>query len=199
MHIEISAIILAGGRGSRMGGIDKGLHPYQGRPLIARVSERIRPQVDQLIISANRNLHSYRQFAEQVIADLHPDHQGPLAGMLAAGKASSSPWLLICPCDTPNLPLDLTARLLAAVQDRPATIALAHDGQRSQHLCLLMQRQLLDDLHHYLLSGERRVIRWIERHAWTQADFSDQPDAFLNINQLDHTDMQDCPGGPPAV
>ncbi|MBF0257058.1 MAG: molybdenum cofactor guanylyltransferase [Gammaproteobacteria bacterium] len=184
MHAEVTGIILAGGRGQRMGGLDKGLVEYQGRPLVSHLIERLQPQVDRLIISANRNLECYRQFGLAVVSDMHQDFQGPLAGILAAGRECQSPWLLIAPCDLPQLPLDLSARLLAAVQQRPAQIALAHDGQRSQQLCLLLQRSLLDDLSLYLASGERRVISWIERHPWTQVDFADQPQAFHNLNYL---------------
>lgn len=196
MHTDISAILLAGGRGSRMGGIDKGLHDYRGQPLIAHAIERIRPQVDHLIISANRNLDSYRQFSHPVITDHLDDFQGPLAGILAAGRTAHSTWLLICPCDIPAVPLDLSVRLLAAVQERPASIALAHDGERSQQLCLLLQRNLLDDMALYLASGKRRVISWIESHAWTQVDFSDQPDAFRNLNQETDTVSQQPPTTP---
>lgn len=165
-----------------MGGIDKGWQEYQGQPLIQYALERLRPQVDEVLISANRNLARYQQLGHPVVSDLQQGFPGPLAGILAAGRQASAPWLLVVPCDLPQLPLDLAERLLAAAEQEAAPLAMAHDGVRSQQLCLLLQRRLLDDLDGYLACGERRVISWIERHSWTQADFSDRPQAFSNLN-----------------
>jgi molybdopterin-guanine dinucleotide biosynthesis protein A len=167
-----------------MGGIDKGWQEYRGQPLIQHALERLRPQVDEVLISANRNLARYQQLGHPVVSDLQQGFPGPLAGILAAGRQASAPWLLVVPCDLPQLPLDLAWRLLNAAEQGSAQLAMAHDGVRSQQLCLLLQRRLLDDLDGYLACGERRVISWIERHSWAQADFSDRPQAFCNINHL---------------
>jgi molybdenum cofactor guanylyltransferase len=184
VHTEVNGIILAGGKGQRVGGQDKGWVTYQGRPLIEQAIERLQPQVDRVFISANRNQERYEQLGHPVIGDMHEGFQGPLAGILAAGRETTAPWLLVIPCDLPQLPLDLCTRLLCAIQERPAQVALAHDGTRSQQLCLLLHRHLLDDISLYLARGERRVISWIEGQAWTQVDFSDQAEAFRNLNQM---------------
>jgi molybdenum cofactor guanylyltransferase len=184
MPAEITGILLAGGRGRRMGGLDKGLIPYRGQPLVVQVIERLRPQVGRLILSANRNLEAYRALGFPVVMDGVAGFQGPLAGILAAGRQASSDWLLVCPCDTPLLPLDLGARLRAAAEQRVVSVALAHDGERYQQICLLLRRALLPGLEDWLQRGERRVMGWVESQDWTAVDFSDQPGAFRNLNEL---------------
>jgi molybdopterin-guanine dinucleotide biosynthesis protein A len=183
MSHNTQAIILAGGRATRMGGIDKGLLEWQGRPLVSHVIERIAPQVDGIIISANRNLDQYGQWGHRVVSDQLEGFQGPLAGLVAAGAVAQADRLLISPCDTPNLPVDLCHRLNEALNSQAADIAIAHDGQRSQQLCMLLQRRLLADALAYLQSGERRVISWVERHTWVEVDFSDCAEAFHNLNR----------------
>lgn len=184
MTAEITGILLAGGLGRRMGGADKGLFAYQGQPLVVQVIDRLRPQVGRLILSANRNLEAYRALGFPVVTDGLEGFQGPLAGILAAGGLARGDWLLVCPCDTPLLPLDLGARLLKAAQQRPASVALAHDGARCQQLCLLLRRALLPSMADWLQRGERRVMGWVETQDWTAVDFSDQPGAFRNLNAL---------------
>lgn len=185
MDQKITAIILAGGRGTRMGGADKGLIDFEGRPLVAHVIERIAPQVGGILISANRNLETYAGFGHPLVRDELSDFQGPLAGIVAAGRQAGTGLICVVPCDTPLLPEYLVSRLSAAMEREAAEIAIAHDGERSQQLCLLLQRGLLADMADYLDRGERRVISWIESHRWTAADFSDQPEAFRNLNQPD--------------
>ncbi len=178
------AILLAGGQGRRLQGRDKGLVPYQGRPLAAWVLDRIRPQVDRLVISANRHLDSYRQLCHcPVIADASPGYQGPLAGILSASTLTQAPWLLVVPCDVPALPQDLAARLHQARRQFDSAISMAHDGQNDQPLCLLLHRDLLSSLERYLTEGERRVRDWITQENGCRADFSHCPKAFLNLNQ----------------
>ena len=171
-----------------MGGIDKGLLVFEGKPLINHLIERIAPQVDQLAISANRNLERYRSFGYPVANDELSDFQGPLAGIVAAGKTATSELLLVVPCDTPKLPAKLCNNLLAALDGQGADIAIAHDGERSQQLCMLLKRDLLGDMERYLVQGERRVISWVESHHWIEVDFSSDRKAFSNINQLNLID-----------
>ena len=159
---EISAVILAGGRGTRMGGADKGLVEYQQRPLIEWVLDAIRPQVSEVLISANRNIDLYAQYGCRVIPDTLPDFPGPLAGVLAAMDAVNTRWLLVTPCDTPHLPANLAHNLLDAAQTADVPIAIAADGQREHYTTMLVQTQLADSLRDYLQSGERAV------HAWQQ-------------------------------
>ena len=182
---EISAVVLAGGLGRRMGGEDKGLVEFEGKPLIAHVMDAIGPQVGELFINANRNLERYRAFGRPVIADELTGFQGPLAGMLSALGRISNPLLLVVPCDAPRLPSDLAARLLAALQREEAEIAVAHDGQRMQPVHALIQRELKTSLESFLAGGERKIDRWYAMHRPALADFSDRPEAFVNINTLD--------------
>jgi molybdopterin-guanine dinucleotide biosynthesis protein A len=177
-------VILAGGLGRRMGGIDKGLVSFHGRPLVAHVIERIAPQVDALMISANRSLESYQSFGYSVISDALPDFPGPLAGVLTALKSCSSELLLTVPCDTPLLPTDLVPRLLAALEAQGADIAIPHDGEQLQAAIMLMRASVKEDLQAYLLAGERRVQTWLDGHRTISVDYSDQRDAFVNLNTL---------------
>ena len=160
---EIAAVILAGGRGTRMGGVDKGLIEYQQRPLIEWMLQAIRPQVSEVVISANRNLDAYAKLGCRVLPDTLPDFPGPLAGVLAAMDAVSTPWLLVVPCDTPHLPPDLTQRLYDAAHAEGAALAVAVDAQRDHYTTMLVQTRLADSLRDYLNAGQRAV------HSWQQA------------------------------
>ena len=182
---QISAVILAGGLGRRMGGEDKGLVEFEGKPLVAHVIDTIAPQVQQIFLNANRNLAAYRAFGHPVIADGLDGFQGPLAGILSALGQISTPLLLVVPCDAPRLPADLAGRLLAALQQEKSEIAVAHDGQRMQPVHALISRELRGSLEAFLASGERKIDRWYNMHKLAQADFSDRPEAFVNINTLD--------------
>jgi len=184
MNENISAVILAGGMGRRMGGEDKGLVELDGRPLIAHVIKAIKPQVSRILINANRNREAYAKLGFPVIADELKNYQGPLAGMLTAMKQVSSPWLLAVPCDAPLLPADLASRLFAAAEMDRAEIAVAHDGERLQPVHALLSTALAADLEAYLESGERKIDRWYSRRHMVVVDFSDQPETFVNINTL---------------
>lgn len=159
----ISAVILAGGRGTRMGGVDKGLVIYRQRPLIEWVLDAIQPQVGEVLISANRNLDVYAQYGCRVIVDATPDFSGPLAGVLAAMDAVDTHWLLVAPCDTPHLPANLAQQLLDTAQAEGVPIAVAADTQREHYTTMLVQTRLADLLRDYLQSGQRAV------HAWQQS------------------------------
>lgn len=179
---DIAGVILAGGRGRRMGGRDKGLLPVDGRPLIAHIIDAILPQVGSLMISANRNLESYRAFAFPVVADDQGKYLGPLAGMASAMQSASTPYLLSVPCDSPLVPPDLCARLYIDLKKADADISVVHDGKRMQQVFALLRRGLLPDLLDYLGKGGRKIETWYGEHRLVLSDFSERPDAFLNIN-----------------
>ncbi|MEW6132734.1 MAG: molybdenum cofactor guanylyltransferase MobA [Pseudomonadota bacterium] len=181
----ISGLILAGGQGSRMGGRDKGLVAYQGRALVDHVIARIAPQVDELFISANRNLDDYAQRGYRVIPDPLPDFQGPLAGVLAGLRAAGHPWMLIVPCDMPRLPRDLAARLLAARAQRP--VVIAEDGVRCHPAVMLMRTDLTEALEAYLASGRRSVHGFQESAGFARARF--EAAEMANINSLSDTGL----------
>ncbi len=175
-----SAIILSGGRGSRAGGEDKGLLDHHGTPLVEQVLERLAPQVDDIIISANRNLERYGTRGHTVVSDQLQGFQGPLAGILACLPHCRHPLTLVVPCDVPGLPLDLAARLLPMLEDQEA--CYAWDGARDQYLCAGLHCTLTNSLRAYLASGQRSVHRWYAGLRCRRVDFSDRPDAFANIN-----------------
>lgn len=175
----VTGIVLSGGRGSRMGHVDKGLVELDGKRLIEHVIDRIRDQVSELIISCNRNLDIYQQYGT-VVPDKIPGFPGPLTGILSASSEVSSPLCLVVPCDMPNLPEDLCPRLLSTLGTHQACIV--HDGQRLQPLVALLKSEVAESIEEYLRSGNRSVMGWIERLDAVTLDFSDKPHAFDNIN-----------------
>jgi molybdopterin-guanine dinucleotide biosynthesis protein A len=179
---RVTAVILAGGRARRMGGQDKGLVALNGRPMVEYVLRALRPLVRRVLINANRNLDDYRGLGVGVVADAMADFQGPLAGMASAMPEADSPYLATTPCDSPFLPEDYVARMLAALERDDAEIAVAHDGERMQPVFTLMQTRLESSLIESLRGGERKIDRWFGRHRFALADFSDSPDTFININ-----------------
>lgn len=182
---EITGLILAGGRGSRMGGIDKGLVLLNGRPMVAHVVERLRPQVSTVLINANRNLEQYRAHGFPVVSDQASGFLGPLAGMASGLQAAATLYVVTVPCDSPLIGSDLVARLAAALTHEDADIAVAHDGERPHPVFLLVKRALHDDLAAFLAGGGRKIDLWFARHRVAVADFSDSPQAFLNVNDPD--------------
>ena len=181
----ITGVVLAGGRGSRMGGEDKGWVMLNGRPMIEHVIARLQPQVGALFISANRNQERYAALGHRVVPDLLADYQGPLAGMASAMQSASTPYVVTVPCDSPLFGADLVARLAQALVGGDADIAVAHDGARPHPVFLLLKRSLLPSLLAFLDAGERKIDRWFARHRVATADFSDRPEAFININDPD--------------
>ncbi|MES9852443.1 MAG: molybdenum cofactor guanylyltransferase MobA [Candidatus Thiodiazotropha sp. L084R] len=179
---NLTAVILAGGRGSRMGGSDKGLVQLDGKLLIEHVITAIAPQVDQLIINANRNIPEYQKFGYPVIADELSGYQGPLAGIYAALEFIDGPDLITVPCDGPKLPVDLVERLASARQRESADIAVAYDGKRLQPVYALIPTRLQQSLLTYLDGGDRKIDLWYAQHKMAKADFSDIPETFMNIN-----------------
>ena len=179
---SIAGVILAGGRAERMGGQDKGLLAVAGRPMVTYIIRALRPQVGELIINANRNLSAYQALAWRVISDEIGGFCGPLAGMLAALRATRAAYVLTVPCDSPLLPADYARRMVAALIQDKAELSVAHDGDRLQPVFALLSAALRDSLERYLESGERKIDRWFSRHRMAQADFSDCPAMFRNIN-----------------
>jgi molybdenum cofactor guanylyltransferase len=176
----VTGLILAGGQGSRMGGRDKGLVDYRGRPLIDHVIERIAPQVDELLISANRSQDEYASRGYAVLADKLPGFQGPLAGVLEGLRAARHDWVLTVPCDMPDLPADLLARLLAGKRTEP--IVIAEDESRTHPAIMLIRKNLTADLAAYLQSGQRAVHRFQAQMGFAAVRFDAA--GMQNINSL---------------
>jgi len=165
-----------------MGGEDKGLIPLAGQPMIEHVLARFRPQVDELLINANRNQERYGRYGHRVVGDTLADYQGPLAGILTAMRAVAHPWLAVVPCDGPLLPVDLVRRLLHTAQAEQAEIAVAHDGKRMQPVVALLRCALQDSLQDFLDQEGRKIDTWYAQHALAIVDLSDCPEAFTNVN-----------------
>ena len=184
---DITGLILAGGRGSRMGGVDKGLQMYRGRPLAQHALERLRPQVGQVMVNANRNQEWYRTLNVPVWPDQVPDFPGPLAGMLAGLAHCDTAFLATVPCDTPNFPLDLVARLVDGLQSADADIAVAYTRAREdlfpQPVFCLMKSSLKDALAAFIAAGERKTGFFARGQRNTRVVFDDDAQ-FFNINTL---------------
>ncbi len=193
-NLPVTGGILAGGRGRRMGGLDKGLLEWRGRPLVEHVLAALRPQVLELLINANRNRARYADYGYPVVGDRLDGFAGPLAGFATLLACCDTDWLAVVPCDAPRLPRDLVARLDAARRAAGADIAVAHDGQRLQPVHALLGRHLLPDLTDWLARGERKIDRWYARHRVEIVDFSDCPAAFANLNTpADRARLEDGP------
>ena len=178
----ITGLILAGGAARRMGGGDKGLTMLAGKPLIEYALARLAPQVDALIINANRNLERYADYGCPVAADLQQGFQGPLAGMASGLKATTTEFMVCAPCDSPLLPEDLVQRLFRQLREQDAELSVAHNGERLQPVFALMRTALAGSLLAFLEGGGRKIDQWFQRHQLAVADFSDQPAAFSNVN-----------------
>ncbi|MFM0647502.1 molybdenum cofactor guanylyltransferase MobA [Paraburkholderia bryophila] len=189
---HITGLVLAGGRGMRMGGVDKGLQTLHGEPLAAHVLKRLAPQCGALLISANRHPEIYAAlgapFGATIVADTLPGFPGPLAGLLAGLRTARTAYLLSAPCDTPGLPADLAMRLAHAMDANQADIATVTtadaQGEVSLHpVFALLRTTLADDLAAFLDAGERKVRAWYARHKTVEVTFTDER-AFYNINSL---------------
>jgi len=185
---DVTGIVLAGGQARRMQGKDKGLLPYQGRPLIEQVCERLRPQVARLCINANRHSETYRRYGYPVFADQWPDYAGPLAGFYAALQQCEGDWFCSVPCDTPYLPGDLVERLCAAARREQVPLVSVSDGQRLHGTFCLLHRSCETALLAYYEQGEHRVQKWIRSQPHAVVDYSDRPQAMLNINEPQQLD-----------
>lgn len=181
MSSQITGLVLAGGRSVRMGA-DKGLLPLRGRPLIEYALSRLRPQVDALLISANRDLDAYRVYGFPVVTDLRPDFQGPLAGIEAGLAAANTGWLLCVPGDAARLPGDLASRMSARLQETDAELCVAENAAGLVPTCCLLPRSLLGDLSDALDDGERGTGAWLRRHAPATVDFRAWPQEYWSVN-----------------
>lgn len=193
---DITGLILAGGRGSRMGGVDKGLQNFNGLPLALHTLMRLQLQVGTVMINANRNLSAYESFGAEVWPDVLADYPGPLAGFLTGLERCETPYLLSVPCDTPRFPLDLAPRLAAALEREDAEIAMAagpeadESGQtrvRTQPVFCLLRVELLESLVKFTQGGGRKIDAWTAQHKTVVVPFDqpgDDPLAFSNANTL---------------
>jgi molybdopterin-guanine dinucleotide biosynthesis protein A len=179
---QVTGVILAGGRATRMGGTDKGLVPIAGRPMVAWVVDVLGPQVSEVLINANRNHDRYGEFGSRIVDDGDAEFRGPLAGMASGMRAARTPWIAVVPCDSPLIHGGLVARLHKAASASGARIAAAHDGERLQPVFALLACDLQDDLTGYLDEGERKIDRWYARHRFESVDCSDMAESFANIN-----------------
>ena len=184
MSAGITGLVLAGGLGRRMGGIDKGLQAFRGEPMVAQVIRRFAPQVDALIVNANQNIERYAAFGHPVVPDVITGYAGPLAGLHAGLHACRTPLLVTSPCDSPFLPLDLVARLHEALERDGADLAVARTGAQSHPVFSLVHRHVLPGLTDFLDGGGRKVDLWYSALKVVEVSFDDQPDAFANINTL---------------
>ncbi|MGF1686860.1 molybdenum cofactor guanylyltransferase MobA [Photobacterium japonica] len=173
-------VILAGGQASRMGGNDKGLVELAGRAMVEHVMATLKPQTAAITINANRNQDTYRQYGD-VFGDHIANYPGPLGGMHAALHHLSDEWIGFVPCDCPQLPEDLVARMSAAC-DSNTDIAVAHDGEHIQPVVTLVNRRILPQLEAFLANGDRKIILLYKQCTMVTVDFSDQPNAFVNLN-----------------
>ena len=189
-HAQISGLVLAGGQGSRLGGIDKGLQAFEGLPLAQHALQRLAPQVGCLMISANRNLDVYQRMGAPVWPDSPSvaGYEGPLAGFLTGLAHCETPYLVTVPCDSPRFPADLVQRLWQALQDEAADLAIAATRRGSETqlepVFCLMKRELQGSLQRYLQSGQRKIERWTAEHRRAEFVFDDAT-AFFNINTPD--------------
>ena len=185
---RILGLILAGGQGSRMGGVDKGMIEHKGQPLIELVLERLKPQCDEVVISANRNLAEYRKLKLKVLPDESSDtYDGPLAGICSTithAQTTQYDLLLISSCDTPELPYELGQRLLLAMLEQDRSSAVAHDGSHQQNLHCLIARSEWPSLIDFFRKGGRALYQWHKQQGSIQVDFSDYARGFKNINHF---------------
>lgn len=186
---RITGLVLAGGRGSRMGGLDKGLQPHLGQPLAQHALQRLAPQVGALALNANRHLARYAEMGVPVWPDALPDHPGPLAGFMAGLAGCATPYLVTVPCDTPRFPQDLVSRMARALVAEQAELAMAASVDEAGQLqpepvfCLL-SRELSASLARFVAAGQRKIDRWTAQHRCALVPF-DEPGAFFNANTLD--------------
>ena len=178
--IGVTGVVLAGGQGRRMGGVDKGLQLLHGKPMVAHVLARLGPQVAEIIINANQNLQAYGGFGHRVVPDAIGGFAGPLAGLHAGLCTASHPLVLTVPCDSPFLPPDLCARLQQELQEND--LAVAKTGDQAHPVFSLVRVSVRDHLSQFLSSGGRKIDAWYATLKTIEVPFDDEADAFRNIN-----------------
>jgi molybdopterin-guanine dinucleotide biosynthesis protein A len=179
---DVTALILAGGEGRRMGGQDKGLINWQERPFIEYALDAIPAGISRKLISCNRNIDQYQKYGETV-QDNDARYEGPLAGIYAAMQVVCTPFILVLPCDSPLLPKDLYQHLASTLKASYADICYVDDGIQKQYLFALIRTSLEPSLKDYLASGNRQVHRWYKQHQFIEANLSEQQSAFRNVNR----------------
>jgi len=182
---SVTGLILAGGKGIRMGGVDKGLQGFRGKRLVDHVYERFAPQVGGIIINANQNHDEYRSFGVRVVSDAIGGFAGPLAGLHAGLSVSKRPFLASVPCDSPFLPADLVERLYKRIDQAGAELAVAKTGEQPHPVFSLMRRTVLDHLTDFLKGGGRKIDAWYATLSVVEVAFDDEAEAFSNINTLE--------------
>jgi molybdopterin-guanine dinucleotide biosynthesis protein A len=183
--VRVTGLVLAGGQGRRMGGVDKGLQRLRGRPMVEWVIERLKPQVTEIVINANQNQAEYARFGYRVVGDEIGGFAGPLAGLHAGLKANVHPFLVTVPCDSPFLPLDLVKRLHAALVANHADLAVAKTGDQPHPVFSLVRESLSAHLEAFLRGGGRKIDAWYASLKVVEVGFDDEADAFSNINTRD--------------
>jgi molybdopterin-guanine dinucleotide biosynthesis protein A len=173
-------LVLAGGQGRRMGGVDKGLQPLRGKPMAQWALERLAPQVDELLINCNQNLEAYARFGRRLVPDEIGGFAGPLAVLHAGLKAAAHPLVVTVPCDSPYLPLDLVSRLCVAIPDKD--LAVAKTGDQPHPVFSLVRKDVLQSLEAFLAGGGRKIDAWYASLRTIEVSFDDEADAFRNIN-----------------
>ena len=181
--MSITGIVLAGGKGSRMGGVDKGLQPLRGKPMVEWVLARFAPQVGEIVINANQNLATYEKYGHRVVSDAIGGFAGPLAGLHAGLNAAKHPLVVTVPCDSPFLPTDLVQRLSASLKGND--LAVAKTGAQPHPVFALMKRDVRESLEAFLASGGHKIDAWYAALKVVEVSFDDEADAFRNINTLD--------------
>jgi molybdenum cofactor guanylyltransferase len=187
----ITGIVLAGGRGRRMGTVDKGLVPLHGRPMVAHVIERLVPQVGEILINANQHVVEYMALGHPVIPDAIGGFAGPLAGLHVGLTHAANPLVATVPCDSPFLPADLVARLAAALQANGADLAVARTFDQPHPVFALVRCGVLPHLTLFLQGGGRKIDAWYATLKTIEVAFDDEADAFRNINTLDELQQLD--------
>jgi molybdopterin-guanine dinucleotide biosynthesis protein A len=177
---QITGIVLAGGLGRRMGGVDKGLQALHGRPMVAAVLERLAPQVAEILINANQNADTYAAFGHRVVPDAVGGFAGPLAGLHAGLSAARHDFVVTVPCDSPFLPVDLVARLAKSLKQND--LAVAKTGDQAHPVFALVRRAVKANLEAFLAGGGRKIDAWYASLKVIEVNFDDEADAFRNIN-----------------
>ena len=193
---DVTGIVLAGGMGRRMGGVDKGLVLLSGQPMVAHVLARLAPQVGALVINANQNLERYAAFGHPVVPDDVGGFAGPLAGLHAGMSRATTPYVATAPCDSPFLPDDLVARLAAGMTRERAQLAVAYTFAQPHPVFALVERSVFPHLTAFLRDGGRKIDAWYATLRVVAVPFDDEEAAFRNINTADELAAATVPAAP---
>ncbi|HSC93953.1 MAG TPA: molybdenum cofactor guanylyltransferase MobA [Burkholderiales bacterium] len=193
---RVTGVILAGGQGRRMGGVDKGLQLLRGRPMAAWVLERFAPQVDEVLVNANQNPERYAAFGHRLIPDAIQGYAGPLAGLHRGLTEAQYELVATVPCDSPFLPHDLVARLRAALEREHAEIAVAKTGKQPHPVFCLCRKRVLASLTTFLAAGGRKIDAWYAKLRVVEVTFDDEATGFSNINTEDELRAFEAGGQP---